>query len=163
MPQTGTTIAFIVLMAIVIIGVIVYVYMTMSSQQKERQKSASQPDSPKPPTAQGSASFAEFSALVNQNQKAEIVLPLLDLYTAKIRIANMLNAPGALGISPLRLDRNLDAECTVCGKRIAGVSFAPPATDTCETPECSSKFYKLRWLAITEIPEEMQPTSGWVD
>ena len=163
MPLTGSMIAFIVLVGIVVIGVIAYVYLTVMNQPKDRQPVISNPDAEKPAPPPGPANFVEFSALVSQNQKTELVVPLLDLYTAKTRISNMLNAPGAPGISPLRLDLNMEAECVECGKRIPGKNFAPPSGDTCDNPLCESKRYTLRWLAKEDLPEEVQPLTGWVD
>jgi len=156
-------IAVIVLVAIVVIGVVAYFYVTMTHQARDRQPDVTEPDAGKPAAPLRPANFAEFSALVSQNQKTELVVPLLDLYTAKTRISNMLNAPGAPGISPLRLDLNLEAECVECGRRIAGRNFAPPTGDKCENPLCESKLYILRWLAKEDLPEEVQPISGWVD
>jgi len=163
MAQTGSVIAFIVLAAIVVIGVIVYVYLTVMNQSKERQAAVAKLEEELPSKPQGPANFAEFSSLVSQNRTAELVIPLLDLYTAKIRLANMLNAPGAPGIAPLRLDQNLEAVCTQCGKKVSGSEFAPPTTDICSTPNCGSKLYTLRWLASPLIEEIPQPTNGWVD
>jgi len=159
MAQTGSMIAFIVLVVIVVIGVVLYAYLTVMNQSKESQAAIDQFVGNSSSKYRSSSNFSEFANSVSQNQPTEWILPLAELNAAKDRLEAGLSASDPTGGLADQMDANLQAECVKCRLRVAGGDFYTLSGEVCSTPNCGSTEYVLRWLANSDAAEDL-PTAG---
>jgi hypothetical protein len=159
MAQTGSMIAFIVLVVIVVIGVVLYAYLTVISQAKESRSAIDQPGGNSSSEYRSAANFSEFSNFVSQNQAAEWIMPLAEINEAKDQLETWLNSHDAASGLAEEVNANLVAECVQCRLRIAGEDFSTLSGEVCSTPNCGSTLYALRWLADNAEAEGL-PAEG---
>lgn len=163
MAQTGSMIAFIVLVVIVVIGVLLYAYLTMMNQAKDNRPAMDPAGRNRASKYLSSASFFEFAHFVGQNQPAEWILPLAELNATRDRLEAGLIAGDPAGGLAEKVDDNLESECVHCGLRIAGRDFYTVSGEVCSTPNCGSTQVTLRWLAVNADAEDLTPAGESAD
>lgn len=140
MPQTGSMLGFVILVVLVVIGVILYVYLTVMNQKKDEGNKRGEGISGKLPKYHLAEDLDAFSLEIQADHPVETLLPLKDLRSAKQMLVQKQ------GTTVARMETNLIAECTRCGRRIACREMDQNDEQVCTTPNCKSEDYLLRWL-----------------
>ncbi|MEN6572500.1 MAG: hypothetical protein ABFD24_11730 [Anaerolineaceae bacterium] len=151
MPQTGSMIGFIILVVLVVIGVILYAYLTVMNQKKDEGKEVLETVEGILPKYHLAADLETFVREVQADHPVETLLPLKEIQAAKGRLHE------TRGLSAARIDTNLIAECTRCGRRIASREMDQIDQQVCPTPNCKSDEYLLRWLPGNGFVEAAPP------
>lgn len=151
MPQTGSMIGFIVLVVLVVIGVILYAYLTVMNQKKDEGKNVVEAAEGTLPKYHLAADLEGFVRDVRADHPVETLLPLKDVPAAQRRILQSEGVPAA------KIESNLIAECTRCGRRISSRDMDQIEGEVCQTPNCKSDEYLLRWLPGNGFVEAAPP------
>lgn len=151
MPQTGSMLGFIILVVLVVIGVILYAYLTVMNQAKNEKGDEGETGKGAFPKYELAADLNAFAQDVKADLPSEVLLPLEEVKPAKTHLTSLE------GMAKGRLETNLIAECPRCGKRLSSREVDQIERQVCETPNCKSDQYLLRWLPGNGFTQETPP------